>query len=306
MPHNFFALLKDGIEVTLRRFPGLNIDLTIPCPGHDGGACPYEFNYADLLRAVQITPPVLELQCHKSYKPVLISALLFGLHWRMHDVVLERIELLETKRIEKEDIILDEIRSLKELAQREFTNIYRREQKKIESHCPNVFVLRPRKGSIWGERLSGQMVELHLYCQAPGCWHPTEKGGVYKIKNPAKWVRKVAPYLQKLVGVLKYAAPLAGPWVGMALPEYEKMFKNDIRLMTELIKKLPDKILCDDADKFTKKYGFVQVKGAELRAIRLLLDKKDPQKDWGGLKKVLTPEGHYLWLCEHHAREYSL
>lgn len=25
----------------------------------------------------------------------------------------------------------------------------------------------------------------------------------------------------------------------------------------------------------------------------------------GGLKKVLTPEGHYLWLCEDHAAEYK-
>ncbi|QSJ18459.1 hypothetical protein JYQ62_06700 [Nostoc sp. UHCC 0702] len=37
----------------------------------------------------------------------------------------------------------------------------------------------------------------------------------------------------------------------------------------------------------------------------LLLEEKDPQQHWGGLKKILTPEGHYLWLCEHHAAEYK-
>jgi len=31
---------------------------------------------------------------------------------------------------------------------------------------------------------------------------------------------------------------------------------------------------------------------------------KDPTQHWGGLKKILTPEGHYLWLCEYHAQEY--
>ena len=36
-PHNFFTLLRDGLELTLRRFPGLNIDRRVPCPGHDGG-----------------------------------------------------------------------------------------------------------------------------------------------------------------------------------------------------------------------------------------------------------------------------
>ena len=26
---------------------------------------------------------------------------------------------------------------------------------------------------------------------------------------------------------------------------------------------------------------------------------------WGGLNRVLTKEGHYLWLCKHHADEYK-
>ncbi len=30
-----------------------------------------------------------------------------------------------------------------------------------------------------------------------------------------------------------------------------------------------------------------------------------PQQHWGGLKRILTPEGDYLWLCEKHAREYA-
>jgi internalin A len=42
-----------------------------------------------------------------------------------------------------------------------------------------------------------------------------------------------------------------------------------------------------------------------LRALRRLLDAKDPQQHWGGLQKVLTPEGHYLWLCKDHAQEYA-
>jgi len=41
-------------------------------------------------------------------------------------------------------------------------------------------------------------------------------------------------------------------------------------------------------------------------ALRQLLDAEDPSQHWGGLKKVLTPEGHYLWLCEHHAEAYKV
>ncbi len=45
--------------------------------------------------------------------------------------------------------------------------------------------------------------------------------------------------------------------------------------------------------------------GAGLRALRQLLDEKDPNHQWGGLRRVLTPEHHYLWLCDYHAKEYD-
>jgi len=77
-PQNFFALLKDGIEVTLRRFPGLKIDRLIPCPGHDGEPCSHEFNYAHLQRAIEKEPPVLQIQCPASRtSPCLFSRSFF-------------------------------------------------------------------------------------------------------------------------------------------------------------------------------------------------------------------------------------
>jgi internalin A len=47
-----------------------------------------------------------------------------------------------------------------------------------------------------------------------------------------------------------------------------------------------------------------RLEGMELRDLRKLLDEVDSKHEWGGLKKVLTPEGHYLWLCKEHAEEY--
>lgn len=46
--------------------------------------------------------------------------------------------------------------------------------------------------------------------------------------------------------------------------------------------------------------------GHSLRTLRQLLDELDPKQYWDGLKKILTPEGHYLWLCEYHANEYKI
>lgn len=108
---------------------------------------------------------------------------------------------------------------------------------------------------------------------------------------------------------MKYIMPLVGPWLGVAVPtNYEQNLKNDITLMNELAKKLPDFDTNLDLD-LTETTGNTSeaehAEGAALRALRLLLEEKDPQQQWGGLKKVLTPEGHYLWLCDYHAREYE-
>ncbi|MDI6792753.1 MAG: COR domain-containing protein [bacterium] len=307
-PYNFFALLKDGIELILRRFPGLRIERLIPCPGHNHEPCPHEFKYASLQKAIERTPPVVDIQCPASFKPVSVPHLLFGLHWRTQDAVLERIGTLETTLVGKQDELLAELLALRELTQREFTSIFRREQSGIDTHCPNVFVLRRGRGWLTGA-IAGQKMDLQLYCQAPGCWHPTKEGGHYRIDDPARWIKATAPYIRKLVAVLKYAAPLTGPWVAMAWPDYERMVKNDLSFMTELVKKLPD-LEMDRELGLTEAIGEVptpeRVGGAALRALRQLLNEKDPQQHWGGLKKVLTPEGHYLWLCEHHAKEYAM
>ncbi|MCP4541138.1 MAG: GTPase [Chloroflexi bacterium] len=296
-PYSFFALLKDGIEVTLDRFPGLRIERMIPCPGHDGEPCEHEFDYANLQKAIERNPPVRHLQCPISYEPVPVLGLLFGLHWRTQDVVLARLDAMEEASVCRHG-------ELVELVQREFAKDFLREQSRIESHCPNVFTLRVSDKTITGRKL-----DLQLYCQAPGCWHPTASGGQYPVDDPANWIKATAPYLRKLVTVLKYATPLVGPWVVVAQPAYEAMFKDDIKLMTELVKKLPDVEMGREAEfaaAMGGERGVGRATGAALRALRQFLDEKDPEQHWGGLKKILTPEGHYLWLCEHHEREYRL
>ena len=52
-------------------------------------------------------------------------------------------------------------------------------------------------------------------------------------------------------------------------------------------------------------YSVLVAEGAELRLLRWLVEELDPARYWGGLRKTLTPEWHYLWLCEEHAAEYK-
>jgi len=316
-PQNFFALLKDGLEVTLARFPGLQIERKIPCLGHDGQPCPHEFRYEQLLKRFEKQRLIVE--CPEALEDISVTELLYGWDWRTQNQVLSRLDKLEANLSQGQEQILvgqqkivSELNELRELTQREFINSFRREQASLDAHCPNIFVLRPQteKGSTrtvqnrWLNAITGQTLELQLYCQAPGCWHPTQPGGLYELDEPAQWLKTMAPYLSKLVTVLKYAVPLIGPWMeAFNQPDYEQLFQQDIELMKE-IAELPD-IKEANESALGKTADPEQIQGAALRTLRYLLDKKDPQQYWGGLKKVLTPEGHYLWLCEYHAREYS-
>ena len=304
-PQNFFALLRDGLELTLARFPGLRIDRMIPCPGHNGRACSHEFAYEQLLKRLERTPPREMIECPEALEDVSVLELLFGLHLTTQDRVLSRIDELDAANATRQQEVLTELQDLRALTQRGFTAAFGREQRLAESHCPNVFVLRPSGAKTWWNRIVGQKLDLQLYCQAPGFWHPTEDGGFYEIDEPAGWLQAVAPYLGKMASIFKHVAPLVGPWIGMASREFEELVKHDIKLMEELVKKLPDIERASDRplDETLLPERF---EGAPLRALRTLLDEVDPQRHWGGLKKVLTPEGHYLWLCEYHAREYTL
>ena len=80
-PVTFFTLLKEGLDLTLRRFPGLKIDRRVPCPGHHGIPCGHQFSYEHLQGAIERIPPVLELQCSASLENVSVMGLLFGLHF---------------------------------------------------------------------------------------------------------------------------------------------------------------------------------------------------------------------------------
>jgi hypothetical protein len=226
-----------------------------------------------------------------------------------NEIIVEQYKVI----LSRIDDLSGEMKEMIELTQREFTKIFHREQAKVESYCPNIFVLRPSDSTGWLRNIFGQKMEMQLFCQAPGQWHAAEAGGLYSINQPAEWLQTMAPYLSRMFSVLKYAMPLLGPWVGVLSPDhYEKMFKNDIKLMDELVKKLPEMkgIRYDSFDDPNRSATFIdsrteRLEGAALRALRKLLDEKDPEQVWGGLKRILTPEGHYLWLCQHHAIEYA-
>ncbi|MDA1017606.1 MAG: hypothetical protein O3A00_24500, partial [Planctomycetota bacterium] len=211
--------------------------------------------------------------------------------------VLERLDELATKQ--QAEQILDDISDLRELTQRQFLTLFNAEQRLSESHCPRVFSLRSKSK----RKLLASKWDLQIYCEAPGNWHPATEGkqqGQCQINEPAQWMNTLAPWVRRLMTVFKYASHFADPVMGYAAADLNKVVKDDITLMKALIDKLPDVTATED---LKSAHGLAESDrahrtsdGASLRGLRNLLTELDPQQEWGGLIKTLTPEGHRLWL----------
>lgn len=223
--------------------------------------------------------------------------------------------------------------------QREFTKLFNAMQSHEETYCPNIFALRTgggdgniigllepmRSAGMWEkfrETVWKRSVELQLYCQQPGHWHPvgSERGktdpesGLYQIEIDSDFLRAVGPYLVRLSKIMKYVMPALGltlPWITNK-DQYEKQYKADIERWTKFAdaaaRSVPD--LFDESS--TSKAGrrletraASAASGDELRLLRALLIQKDSTERWGKLKKFMTKEGHWLWLCSEHLKEYQ-
>jgi hypothetical protein len=230
-----------------------------------------------------------------------------------------------------------EILEITTLLQRDLTNLFNAEQSKDESHCPYVYVLRDSSrgsdligllepirstGTLEGlrEKAWKKRLELQLYCQEPGCWHPLgfERGkndpetGLYQVEVASDFLKMAAPYLVKLGKVMKYAQPILGPWVSWVVDDekFQKQFRDDLKQMKELSDAILPKL--EETSRETKQAAGLkegrdteQASGAMLRALRKMLEDKDRQQIWGGLRAKLTKEGHWLWLCPYHFNEYK-
>ena len=185
---------------------------------------------------------------------------------------------------------------------------------------PRVFTLRTAEPKDWKEALAGiwqNKWKLQLYCEAPGCWHPPGVDlGLYDVNITKQFFRgDVGKWIKRMVGVLKYTAPLVGPTIAHAYEDINQLIKNDVKLMSELVKKFPeftkdgDIIGAVTADNEFRHKIPNEYRGESLMPLRQLLLSLDPDLElgkMGGLTKTLTPEGHYLWLCDEHRKEVML
>ncbi len=304
-PWNFFGIIRDGLELIFKRFPGLQIERRIPCECGDGKGCDYEHNYKQLYKRVLNKTAKNNIECPESFDKVSVPYLIFGLDHTSHKSILSRIDKLKAKSLDAGIDATGEIDSLIELTQREFLKQFNYIQKSEETQCPNVFAFRLTNDGDEFESIENSKLALQLYCQAPGCWHPVQSDG-YPIENAEAFFNATAPYISKLALVLRYVSPVIGKWVNQDKDMYKKTINKDINLINKLAGKLQGFRNLQMECSAVNGYAEMEIYRYNLAALRTLLAENGLLKQWGGLKMIETPEGHYLWLCNTHASEYDL
>jgi internalin A len=291
-PAAFFSILDDGLNRTLERFPGLEIDRKVPCRCEPD--CTELFNYEDLSKRLAKVPPKTTIECHQSGEQADIPDLLLGLAPSQRDTTSMSIEQISKTLTRLED----QVTANTEYNQRMFMRLQHIAQTQQETRCPSVFALVSVKKK--------RRYELHLYCEEPGAWHRLpEPDGVYPVHQPAEWFRRAGPYLQGMLKVLKHAAPLAGPILGIAVDQLDSQLKADCDLMKELANQMPSQLKTDDELRGMDSAVVARAStDADFRVLEAMLLELDADRVWGGLSRTTTPEGLTLYLCGEHRKAY--
>jgi hypothetical protein len=283
-PPYLHAILRDILDDTIRRYPGLEVRESVPCRCQ--ADCPSSFPLT-LLEAKQGRREAV-VDCHTTANPQSVIELLTGL-----------IPAFPfPAQAGSEETVLREIR-------RSFTAQWRGQQNHIESTCPNVFQLHPRRDFHTFENTieylrRGESWQLSLYCESDDEWHTAEHS-VYDFDLDADWIENLrthwnsfASHMRTLAPYLKAGGKLTG-----------KIYLEALGLATE---KLQD--IGADHRKLRREVGAAyspSVVDIELRrALHDLIEALDvgraPSRKLGGLYKWLNDDGRVLWLCSRHYR----
>ena len=101
-----------------------------------------------------------------------------------------------------------------------------------------------------------------------------------------------------------------GKALGAVFDEVDiKQMQANIDLLGEITKHLSEFPALDSMERSTTvpiMHKKQQAVGPALRALHSYLDTVDPHKIWGGLRRMFTPDGHILWLCDKHSQQYEV
>jgi hypothetical protein len=305
MPASFFGMLDDGLNITFDRYPGLRITRLVPCPCLDviGETCTEYFEYHKLLKRLQHGRD--HVFCPEHDTRLDVRSMLTGIKPAARDSEYVNTDMATILTAIKHGF--SEIRNDSELSQLQFIRLQTILQRQQETRCPSVFSLT--RAGLRNSRAKPYC--LRLYCEQPGEWHPLpDMEGCYPVERPREWARRFGPYLRRTLTVLDNAAPIGLGRLEAAAEELHRQLQNDVRHMKELLDDMqgqevpPGDPLSELLDLAPMPQTWAET-DADFRLLETKLLELDPSRHWGGLSRIVTPEGQALFVCREHYELYS-
>ncbi|GHJ43519.1 hypothetical protein Cs7R123_08610 [Catellatospora sp. TT07R-123] len=297
MPAPFFNVLDDGLNLTLDRYPGLKVTRLVSCRGH--GPCREEFDYAKVVDRVRRGHH--DIYCREFEDMIDIGTLLTGIAPPMRDLVTvsdvrDLVTAVERMR--------SDMQQSSAMEQRNHLRMVTLIQQTQHAHCPSVFTVTPS-----GRRQIGRTSHiLRLYCEEPGTWHPLPgDAGCYEVTELAELLRTYGPYLAKALRFLRATVPYVGPILGIAAHDLQEQLTDELDLFRQVLDTAPvDDLDHPDAASADLPDGLRRQAetDADYRILREMMLRLDPEQRWGGLSRLVTPEGLSLYLCSEHLSGY--
>ena len=318
-PPTLMTLLTDGfLDTVQRRYPGLEMERLVPCPGPGAEKqCGHFFKLTNLENRLTQKEPKLLIECEECGAEHEVTKLLLGLSVvpSVKAVTLAELQRVIARDGDKTRQHLDKVATeMMSYIQLQFIRQWNTEQQIAEHSCPTVFSLYSLdEGTV----LRDQKLRLQLYCMKPGCWHSIGESGKRDLAPLKAWAVGLVKFLSSLSSVAKplaFAAaafhPLAVPLAGVPFADMDasrKDFDATAKFLAELEKIKAGHPEADETwvSESREPHGHDRANLIELKQFLegLFQDKTTGEIKYG-LERARTPEDHILWLCPTHAAEY--
>jgi hypothetical protein len=303
-PELFFHMLLGGIDAYLiRRWPGLRAEQYVPCPtgAATDSACPGEFPFERLL-ALYDHQPDTSVQCPSCFSRFGVARLLSGLSpggdligAPTIDELSRRLQVLQ-EGIDRVDHRIEVVQAESAHALRTLLNFVTTEI----TDCPRLFTLtRHEPQGLDKIKIHQNHYRLTLWCEQPDHWHPWPASSQV-VDQTKEWAARVGRYARPVYAMLRSAVPVVGAFAGLAFGTAN----HELDQVKTLLAELPD-IPAQNTQGLTGTDERPKpATAAYLREIRdFLASQCGPW--FGGLERVPTPAGEYLWVCPEHAAQYE-
>jgi hypothetical protein len=173
--------------------------------------------------------------------------------------------------------------------------------------CPRLFTLSPSSPPTVKRALAARHhYRLTLWCEHPGYEHPWDPA-TYNLDPPKEWLARISPYAVLVFRTLQLIVPLAGAVATAAFPTAQQTSAQaHLEIMKDIVTDLPTaRASRGQVSPAGAEGQLTTAEGAALRAIRTAIFEHDRSRAFGGLRRIQTPAGDLLWVCENHYPDYD-